>query len=72
MAIENTLLLPATNTFEENVSMWAAHHHETTEPGHGLFFDFSNIPEYEKPCLNYLIKHYGWVLEKPFFIRKPE
>jgi hypothetical protein len=44
---------------------------EKTIPGHGMFFDFSQTPEIEKPILDYLIKGFGWTLEKPFFIRKP-
>ncbi len=47
-------------------------HHNLIKHGEGLFFDFKDMPKYEKPCLDYLINHYGWVLEKPFFIRKPE
>ena len=72
MAIKSTFTLPASNTFEENVRLWAAEHNRTTEAGHGLFFDFSGFPEIKEPCLNYLIEYYGWVLENPYFIRKPE
>jgi hypothetical protein len=70
MTDDNVFILPATNTFEENVKLWAEHYHAVTEPGHGLFFDFEETPEYEKPVLDYLVKHFGWTLEKPFFIRK--
>lgn len=71
MSDNNTFLLPATNTFEENVKLWAEHHDAIIEPEHGLFFDFKGAPEFEKPVLDYLVKHFGWTLEKPFFIRKP-
>jgi hypothetical protein len=37
-----------------------------------MFFDFSATPEYEEPVLNYLAEYFGWTLEKPFFIRKPD
>ena len=40
------------------------------QPGHGMFFDFSQTPELEKPVLAYLKKGFGWKLETPFFIRK--
>ncbi len=43
-----------------------------TVAGHGMFFDFSATPELQKPVLDYLTKGLGWVLEKPYFIRKPE
>ena len=66
------ITLPATNTHEENIIAFAEHFHDTTEYGHGIFFDFSNTPEIEKPVLDYLINGFGWTLEKPFFIRKPE
>ena len=44
---------------------------EKTQAGHGMFFDFTQTPELEKPVLDYLIKGFGWTLEKPYFIRKP-
>lgn len=72
MTTDNPFTLPTTNTFEENVIAFAEHYNNIIEPGHGLFFDFSKTPEYEKPVLNYLVKHFGWTLEKPFFIRKPK
>jgi len=51
----------------------AEHYNNTTEPGHGFFFDFSNTPEYEKPVMDYLIKNYGWKFDyNKTFIRKPE
>lgn len=62
----------ASNSFHRNVELLAAHHDNITESGHGFFFDFSKTPEYEKPVLDLLISQYGWTLEKPFFIRKPE
>ena len=70
MSDDNTFIFPATNTFEENVKLWAERHHAIIEPGHGLFFDFKAAPEFEKPVLDYLVEHFGWTLEKPFFIRK--
>ena len=72
MISDNSVTLPATNTFEQNVSLFAEHYNNIIEPGHGLFFDFSKTPEYEKPVLDYLVKHFGWTLERPFFIRKPK
>lgn len=72
MAIDNTFTLPATNTLEQNVQLWAEHYNNIIEPGHGLFFDFKSTPEYEKPVLDYLITHFKWTLEKTFFIRKPQ
>lgn len=68
----DSLTLPADNTFEENVKAMAEHYQKSIKPGHGLFFDFKATPEYEKPVLNYLVQNFGWSLEKPFFIRKPE
>jgi len=50
----------------------AEHYHNSIKPGHGLFFDFKATPEYKKPVLDYLVQHFRWTLEKPFFIRKPE
>ncbi len=71
MADNISFTLPASNSFEENVKAFAEHYQKIIEPGHGLFFDFKATPEYEKPVLDYLVKNYGWVLEKSFFIRKP-
>lgn len=67
----SSITFPVTKTFEENVKFWAAHYDNIIESEHGLFFDFSKTPEYEKPVLEYLVKEYNWTLEKPFFIRKP-
>ena len=66
----SSITFPATNTFEENVRLWAAYYDNIIESKHGLFFDFLQTPEYEKPVLDYLVKEYNWTLEKPFFIRK--
>ncbi len=71
MSIDNSFTLPASNTLEQNVQLWAEHYNATIEPGHGLFFDFKATPEYEKPVLQYLVNNFQWTLEKPFFIRKP-
>jgi hypothetical protein len=72
MTLQSSFTLPASNTFEENVSTMAEHYNDIIEPGHGLFFDFSKTPEYEKPVLDYLTGHFAWTLEHPTFIRKPE
>ena len=72
MPTKATFTFSSAKTFEENVEQWADMHHNLIKHGEGLFFDFKDMPEYEKPCLDYLINHYGWTLEKPFFIRKPE
>ena len=66
------ITLPASNTFEQNVKAMAEFHHNATLPGHGLFLDFSFTPEYEKPFIEYMVTHFGWRIEQPFFIRKPE
>lgn len=67
-----SITLPPSNSLEENVRLLAVHYHETIKPGHGLFFDFSATPEYEKPVLDYLTQYFGWAIEKSFFIRKPD
>ena len=64
--------LPATNSIEENAKLMAIHYNDLIEPGHGLFIDFKNTPELEKPVLDYLKIHFGWIQEKPFFVRKPD
>jgi hypothetical protein len=64
------ITLPPTNSLEVNVKLLALHYDSTIRPGHGLFFDFSATPEYEKPVVDYLTSQLGWILEKPFFIRK--
>jgi|GEM_PF-1358245 hypothetical protein len=66
------IILPASNSFEENVKAMAEHYNKTIEPGHGLFLDFTFTPEYEKPFIDYMVTYFGWRLEQPFFIRKPE
>lgn len=71
MNLQNTFTLPATNTIEHNGQLWAEHFNYTTQPGHGLFIDFAEAPELEKPAIECLVNKYGWMMEKPFFIRKP-
>jgi hypothetical protein len=61
---------PKVETFEEEVRQLAEHYDQSCEYGHGFFFDFSNTPEHEEPVLTMLVEEYGWILEKPFFIRK--
>ncbi len=70
--IKEEITFPSSNTFEENVIAMAEHYDNTIKPGHGMFIDFSNTPEYEKPVLDYLTKVFGWMLEHPTFIRKSE
>ena len=65
------ITLAASNTFEQNVVALVEHYDSIIEPGHGLFFDLSATPEYEKPVLDYLVKGFGWILETASFIRKP-
>jgi hypothetical protein len=36
----------------------------------GVFINFKETPELEKPYIDYLVKNYNYVLEKPFFLRK--
>lgn len=69
---EPGITLPSSNFPQENVRLLAMHYHEIILPGQGLFFDFSATPEYEKPVLDFLKQYFGWTLEKPFFIRKPD
>ncbi len=57
-----SLNLPATNTFEENVHLWAEHYNTVIKPGHGIFFNFKGASEYKKPVLDYLSYCYGWTL----------
>jgi hypothetical protein len=66
------ITLQASDTFEQNVKAMAEHYNDGIKPGHGLFLDFSLTPEYEKPFIHYMITHFGWKLEQPFFIRRPE
>ena len=68
----NSITFPASNTLEENAKLWAEHYNKLIKLGHGLFIDFKKTPEFEKPCIDYITTHFGWVLEKSFFIRKPE
>jgi hypothetical protein len=63
--------LSSSNSLQENARLMAMHYNETIKPAHGLFFDFSVIPEYEKPVLDYLNHYFGRAVEKCFFIRKP-
>ena len=69
---ENGKTYPKNMSIESIAIDMAKHHEDTIEPRHGLFFDFSKAPELEKPVLDYLVKRFGWTLETPFFIRKPE
>ena len=71
MSTPTTLTLPASNTLEQNVVTLADSYDNRIQPGHGLFFDFSQTPELAQPLLDYLTKGYGWTLEQPFFLRKP-
>ena len=60
------------NTIEQNALLWAEHDNKMIRPGHGLFINFKQTPELEKPFVNFIILNYGWVKEKPFFLRKPK
>ncbi len=64
--------LPAQYSFQRKVDLLAAHYDNITEPGHGIFFEFRNCSDLEAPLLRKLQDQYGWMLEKSFFIRKPE
>jgi hypothetical protein len=66
------ITLPDIGFTERNVIALADHYDKITEPGEGFFFDFSATPGYEQPVIDYLTKGYGWTLERPDFIRKPE
>ncbi|QMU62816.1 MAG: hypothetical protein GKR88_21390 [Flavobacteriaceae bacterium] len=70
--MENTITYPANTTIEEKAKIWAEHYNNVIEPGHGVFLDFKQVPEFEKPCIDYITKRFGWILEKPYFIRKPK
>lgn len=72
MALENTFELPVSNTIEQNAVLWAEHYHNLIEAGHGLFLDFEQCHELEKPAIDCLVNSHGWTFEKPFFIRKPK
>lgn len=61
---------PKVDTFEEEVDQFVEHYNNRYEQGQGMFFNFSQTPEHKEPILNKLVTKYGWVLEKPFFIRK--
>ena len=41
--IEKEVIFPASNTFEQNVVAMAEHYNNTTEPGHGFFFDLDGF-----------------------------
>lgn len=69
--VENEKSYPKETPLENIVIDIAERWHENTKPGHGRFFDLSATPELEKPVLDYLVKGFGWKLEKPYFIRKP-
>lgn len=72
MALENTFTLPASNTLQQNAELWAKQYNDMIKPGHRWLLDFTQCSELEKPTLYCLVNTYGWTLEKPFFIRKPE
>jgi hypothetical protein len=64
---------PAENTLEENAKLLAEHHSKNIQPGHGFFFDFSNVPELIEPVYKYFIETLGWTLDYDgSFLRKPE
>lgn len=65
------LILPPSNSLEENARIWAEYFHNKIEPGHGMFLDFTNHQEFREPALNCLIQEFEWKLERPDFIRKP-
>lgn len=71
MPVTDTLILPASNTLEQNANIWAEYYNNAVESGQGLFIDFKKSPELKQPAINCLVNKYGWTLEKPFFIRKP-
>ena len=66
------LILPSSNSPEENAHIWAAYFHNKIEAGHGMFLDFNNMPEFRELAINCLIQEFSWKLEQPDFIRKPE
>ncbi len=41
---QDELILPPTNSIEENARIWAEHFNSTILPGHGIFFDFNKLP----------------------------
>lgn len=67
---EPGITLPKNNSFEQNVKLMAEFHTKNIKLGHGLFIDFKATPEYEQAFINYMTKHLGFFLEKPFFLRK--
>jgi len=51
MTNNNTFTLPTTNTIEKNAELWAENYKDDIKPGHGMFFDFKDAPELEKPVI---------------------
>jgi hypothetical protein len=70
--VQNEKTYPKETPLESIVIDIAERWDNNTQPGHGMFFDFSATPELQKPVLDYLVKGFGWSLEKPYFIRKPK
>ena len=68
----DSISVSANKPLEEVIIAFAEHYQDSIKPGHGMFFDFKATPELEKPVLDYLIKGFGWTLERPYFIRKPK
>lgn len=65
-----TISFPKVDTFEEEVDLFVEYYNNNFKNGEGFFFDFSRTPEHKEPILNGLIEKYGWILERPYFIRK--
>lgn len=49
---KNRLSYSESNSLEENAKIWAEHYNKVIKPGHGLFLDFREVPEFKKPCIN--------------------
>ncbi len=69
--MEKSIILLKTNTIEQNSKLWAEFIDKDTPSKQGIFINFKETPELEKPYIDYLVKNYNYVLEKPFFLRKP-
>lgn len=69
---ENRIQFPDSNTLEQNALLWAEHYNNRIKPGHGLFIEFKDLPEFRIACIECITKYFGWIQEKPYFLRKPK
>lgn len=73
MTNNDTFILPASNTIEENVIAFVKRYNKIIKPGNGFFFDYSQTSKLEKPLVDYMTNKLGWKLEyNNKFLRRPE